>query len=87
MLNVLLQFLIIILVLQLFSQVESIVLVHIHVDLVDQALEKLMGVVMLVIIEKGISCSKSRDESSMVHDSAVSLGRRHAFEEVMQLVD
>lgn len=42
---------------------------------------------MLIIIEKSISCSKSRDESSMVHDSSISFGRRHAFEEVMQLVD
>lgn len=42
---------------------------------------------MLVIIEKGISCSKPGDESSVVHDSAISLGGRHAFEEVMQFVD
>jgi hypothetical protein len=57
------------------------------VDLVNQALQKFMGIVMLVIIEKGISCSKPRDESSVVHDSSISFGRRHAFEEVMQLVD
>ena len=83
----LLQFLIIVLVLQLFPQVEPIVLVNVHVDLVNQALQKFMGIVVLVIIEKGISCSKPRDESSVVHDSSISFGRRHAFEEVMQLVD
>ena len=56
-------------------------------DLVDEALQEFMGVVMLVIIEKGISCSEPGDESSVVHDSTVALGRRHAFEEVMQFVD
>lgn len=60
---------------------------HVHVDLINEALQKFMGVVVLVVIEKGISCSESRDEPSVVHDSAISFGRGHAFEEIMELVD
>lgn len=70
-LELLSRFLCKLLALQLFDEEEFVVFHDIHVDLVYEPTDELVRVVMLVIVEEGIACSDSGNESAMVDHTSI----------------
>ena len=49
-------------------------------DFIYQPRYELVGIVVLVVVEKCISCSDARNESAVVDDSPVAFGLVNVFE-------
>lgn len=47
---------------------------QVHVDLVDEPAQELVGIVVLIVVEKLIACSNSGYKSAMVDDASIPLG-------------
>ena len=67
--------------LELFAQIEFEILVDVHMYFIDEPRNEFVGVVVLIVIEKGIPCTNSCDESAMVYHASVPFGLIDVFEE------
>lgn len=56
-------------------------------DFIDEPRNELMGIMVLVVVEKGISCPDSCDKPSVVYDTPLTFGVINIFEKFIQLID
>lgn len=81
--NELVEILLVVFRLKFFTQEKLEIFIHIHVYLIDQPRDKLVGIVMLIVIEKRISCADPSYKSAVVNDAPIAFGLVNVLKELI----
>jgi len=52
-------------------------------DFIDKPRNEFVGIMVLIVVEKGISCADSGNESAMVYRPSISFGLVYIFEKLI----
>jgi hypothetical protein len=81
--NVLIEVLLIIFRLKLFTQEKLEIFINVHVNFVNEPRDEFVRIVVLIVIEKGISCTDPGDKSPVVYHTSVTFGLINVLKELI----